>query len=393
MNINRTFTLESLSINRKYLYHKLRLLILCSTSILFLISCNIESPTDLSESGRTINLKWNKAYPDDTIEKAETGLKWGLSFLGASSIDKGIIVDNELITINLDLVGFKEAAKEKLNLLNEAIENSEEYQIHHHVDLGRYISLLIGSSEHYYAITGLAENINDLRDQYVINPSQGYINDSSVSFLNRIIEFSRQKSLNQVFIAHEVTTTEKAPEEFETIEIMENGQLRFGIFDKNGVRKSASNPINTDAGKPAKCMWCHESSIQLLLSEQNDMEGYLPQTQFRDSLLTFNSELHTKRLDLDTGIDFGQTQEHTLMELLYISFMEPNAERLRLEWNLSKGEVVNRLTGFETHSHQEFPFLGDLYDRNAIEAQAPYKGLPVSGNIREASEVEVNYIY
>jgi hypothetical protein len=357
-----------------------------------MISCNIESPTDLTGSSKLINLKWNKAYPNDTIDKAETGLKWALSYLGATSIDRGISLKNMLIILDSDLVGFKETAAENLNLLHEAIQNSEEYQRNTHIDLGRYISLLIGSSEHYYAITGVAENLDDLLDQYTIYPERGYINQSSVSFLDRIIAFSRQKDLNQVFVAHEIATADQAAEEFETIEIMENGQLRFGIFDENGFRKPAANPINTNAGKPAKCLWCHESSIQVLLSEQSDIEGFLPRTQFKDSLLLYNSELNTKRLDLDTGIDFNQTQEHTLMELLYISFMEPNAERLSLEWNLSKAEVINRLAGFETHTNQEFPFLGDLYDRNLIEAQAPFKGLPVSGDIRESSSVEVNYI-
>jgi hypothetical protein len=328
----------------------------------------------------------------DNIEKAEIGLKWGISLLGAGSINEGIIINNDLITIDVDLLGFDDAAKENLKILHEVIQNSEEYQINNHVDLGRYISLIIGSSEHYYAITGVAENLNGLLNQYVLNSERGYISNSSVSFLNRIIAFSQQEGLNQAFISHEVTAADQDPIEFETLEIMANGQLRFGIFDENGVRKPAANPMNTNAGKPAKCIWCHESSIQFVFSQQDDIEGFLPRTQFKDSLIIFNRELHTKRLDLDTGIDYSQTQEHTLMELLYISFMEPNAERLSLEWNLSKDDVISRLVGFETHTHDEFPFLGNLYNRNSIEGQAPFNGLQVSGKIREASAVEVNYI-
>jgi hypothetical protein len=384
--------MKSILINRKYIYARVRFILICFTSILFLISCIIESPTDLIETRAIINLKWNKAYPDDNIKKAEIGLKWGLSFLGAGSINKGISINDELITLDVDLLEFNNTANENLKLLHEVIHNSEEYQINNHVDLGRYISLLVGSSEHYYAITGVAENLNDLLDQYVLYPERGYINSSSVSFLNRIIAFSQQKGLNQAFVSLEVTSADQDPKESETLEIMANGQLRFGIFDENGVRKPAANPLNTNAGKPAKCLWCHESSIQLLLAEQNDIEGFLPRTQFKDSLIMFSSELNTKRLDLDTGIDFYQIQEHTLMELLYISFMEPSAERLSLEWNLSKDDVINRLVGFETHTHEEFPFLGDLFNRNSIEAQAPFKGLQVSGNIREASSEEVNFI-
>jgi hypothetical protein len=363
------------------------------TSPLFLISCIIESPTDLVETSATINLKWNKAYPEDDIEKAEIGLKWGLSYLGASSINKGIFINNEIITLDTDLIGFNDNAKENLKLLDDAIQNSEEYKMNKHVDLGRYISLLIGSSEHYYAITGVAETINNLSDQYILNSERGYISDSGVSILDRIIAFSQQRGLNQVFVSLEVPAEDQEPEEYETLEIMENGQLRFGIFDENGIRKPAANPMNTNAGKPAKCLWCHESSIQFAFPQQIDIEGFLPRIQFKDSLRIFNSDLHSKRLDIDTDIDFSQSQEHTLLELLYISFMEPSAERLSLEWDLSMDDVIYRLAGFETHMNAEFPFLGELYNRNAIEAVAPFRGLQVSGNIREASTVEVNYIY
>jgi hypothetical protein len=37
-------------------------------------------------------------------------------------------------------------------------------------------------------------------------------------------------------------------------------------------------------------------------------------------------------------------------------------------------------------------FLGELYHRNEIEHLAPHKSLPVSGNIREKTKQEVNYI-
>ena len=92
------------------------------------------------------------------------------------------------------------------------------------------------------------------------------------------------------------------------------------------------------------------------------------------------------------GVDFSQTQQHTFTELLYISFMEPSAERLSREWNLTLTEVQNRLTGLPTHTYDEFPFLGTLYHRKDIELLAPYPGLSVSDHVREQSQTEVNHL-
>jgi hypothetical protein len=72
--------------------------------------------------------------------------------------------------------------------------------------------------------------------------------------------------------------------------------------------------------------------------------------------------------------------------------MEPSAERLSIEWNMTVSEVQNLLTSYQTHIYPEFPFLGNLYDRNQIENVAPFKGLQVSTSIREESLIEVNHL-
>jgi hypothetical protein len=55
--------------------------------IVLFVSCESNTYSDLlpkvEDSSATINLKWNKAYPEDSIDKSLIGLKWGLSYLGA----------------------------------------------------------------------------------------------------------------------------------------------------------------------------------------------------------------------------------------------------------------------------------------------------------------------
>ena len=360
-------------------------------------SCSNASTSDLmadADRFETLNLKWNKAYPDDNIQKSSIGLEWALSYCGAilPNAPGGMTVGEKTITINLNELGFTDSALEKLYKLHQKIRSSPEYQANGTIDLGRYVTLLIGASEHYYEIAGVPKKLDELLSHYALLPEKGYVNHSGVSLEHRIIQFSEQKKLNQVFVSSEVDSVSGAVYEYETIEIIPNGQIRFGIFDADGNRKNGADASHSNAGKPAKCMWCHESIIQPLYNSQGDFPEFLTYLQLKEKLVTYNQMLQNQKYALTTGVDFAQNQQHTLTELLYISFMEPSAERLALEWNLPLADVRAKLSGFPTHVYEEFPFLGTLYDRNAIENLAPHQGLAVSSSVREPSETEVNHI-
>ena len=363
--------------------------------LLFLsfISCERDSYSDLIETETTINLKWNKAYPDDTIDKSLIGLKWALSYVGAvlPSSNNGFSNTESTITIDIKRLGFTENAEEKLLQLSEKIKATTEYQANNSIDLGRFVTLLLGASEHYYEIIGTPKTLSEVLLPYTLLPQKGFVNNSGVSLEHRIIQFSAQNGFNQVFLSEEVDPVSGEIYEYETIELMPNGQLRFGIFDTEGNRKNNADATHSNAGKPAKCMWCHESNINPLFSIQNDFTGYLSYTDFQNTLLNYLESNRNQKLALTDGVDFSQTQQHTLTELLYISFMEPSAERLSLEWNLPVTQVQNLLSGLPTHIYDEFPFLGTLYYRKDIEIFAPFQGLSVSTNVREESITEVNH--
>lgn len=361
------------------------------------LSCESNSTSDLIDipsTNSSLNLKWNKAYPDDNIDKSIIGLKWALSYIGAKLpvALNGISTSETLITISIDRLGFSSNAGEQLSKLHSKIIASEEYRVNNNIDLGRYVSLLIGASEHYYEIIGTPKKLENILSNYTLKPEKGYVNNSNVSFEHRIIQFSEQNGFNQVFLSEEIDPITKEIFEYETIELLPNGQLRFGIFDKNGDRINSADPAHSAAGKPAKCMWCHESTINQMFTPQLDFTGYLTATDFQNILIGYRESNRTQKLALTDGVDFSQTQQHTLTELLYISFMEPSAERLSIEWNLPLLEVQSRLAGFSTHIYDEFPFLGNLYYRKDIENLAPLAGLSISSNVRESSLVEVNHI-
>lgn len=360
---------------------------------LLLISCTSVSSDNLIETDNTINLKWNKSYEDDSVENAVLGLSWCYSHVGAQILNSIVLPNsNNIITADITQLGFNENAIEHLEILHQKIKNSPEYEQNNTVDLGRYVSLLIGASEHYFAITNVPYDLNDILSNYQLNTDKGYIDNSSVSLKHRIIEYSNQNDLSQLFLSTEIDPLNDEVLEYETIEIMDNGQLKFGLFDADGIRKNIGSPEHTIAGKPAKCMWCHESNINRLFTLQNDFSGYLTYEQMNDTLTNFNNQLKNKQSFIASGVNFTNTQEHVQMELLYISFMEPSAERLSSEWDLSTYEVETRLSSLSTHTHPEFSFLGDLYDRNEVEQFAPFESLQVSSSVREKSPIEVNHL-
>jgi len=358
------------------------------------MSCESVTYDELQNQNTTLRLQWNKAYTDDTIDKSLIGLKWAFSYVGATLpvSNSGFITTSHTITIDIEKLGFSENAVEKLLQLHNKIKASPEYKNNNAIDLGRYVTLLLGVSQHYYEISGTPKTLTQLLNNYTLLSQKGYVDHSEVSLEHRIIAFSEQNGFNQVFLSKEVDPITHDIYEYETIELLPNGQLRYGIFDVNGNRKNSADTDHTNAGKPAKCMWCHESGIQTMYSFQNDYSGYLSYTNFQSTLISYRDSNRIQKLALTTGVDFSQTQQHTLTELLYISFMEPSAERLSEEWNIPLAQVQNLLSGLPTHVYDEFPFLGTLYDRNDIENLAPFQGLAVSTHVRESSPSEVNHL-
>lgn len=368
----------------------------CFLSLLLFLS--LEKGPDalqqLSPAVPLLQLKWNKAYQDDSIDKSVIGLKWALSFVGAQlpKSQTGISYSDTVITLDAEQLGFSENAKKKLAILHSKIIHSEEYQTTRTIDLGRYITLLIGVSEHYFELVGTPEKLNEVLARYELLQQKGYVDNSGVSLEHRVIRFSEQNGYNQLLLAEEIDTLSGEIHEYETIELLPNGQVRFGIFDAEGNRKDHVDPAHSNAGKPAKCMWCHESNIQPIFYPLKDVAGYVPSSELKMILDGYRQANVDRKLTLADGVDFSQTQQHTLTELLYISFMEPSAERLALEWNLPLAKTQKKLAGLPTHVYAEFPFLGNLYFRQDIEKLAPFRGLKVPGSVREPSAVEVNHL-
>jgi len=350
-----------------------------------------------SRQDNEINLKWNKGYSKDSLDRSLTGLKWALSYLGSTiasdSTSRGISHKDSIISLNIEQLGFSENSRTALAKLQYFFKKSASYKENNSMDLGRYIALTFGNSQHYYAITDVPKNLEQFQSLYNLDSSKGYIDNSSVSKVDRQISFSNiSEDHTQAFISVELDTITKDTLEYETLEIMTNGQLKFGIYDVNGDLKNAGDNTITNAGTPAKCIWCHEVGVQPLFRKQRDHPRYLTYTKFNDTLQYFNHKLRDYQDNLWKDKNLLNKRLHTELELLYISFMEPNVERIAEEWQMPLADVKQKLSGLETHEHEEFSFLGDLYHRKDIDALAPLKYLEVPESIREASKNEINLL-
>ncbi|AUC77155.1 hypothetical protein [Olleya sp. Bg11-27] len=347
------------------------------------------------DNSTLLKLKWNKSYEDDSIDKAVIGLQWALSYVGANTPcnSNAIHIKNNTITLNTLNIGFSNKAKQNLKTLIAKTKTTEAYKKNESVDLGRFITLLLGSPEHYYSLVETPKTLAKLKSNYTLNKNKGYINNSSIAFQDRVISFSEQEQFNQLWISEEIDSITKTIYEFETIELLKNGQLRFGIYDEKGNRKNFANSRHTGAGKPSKCIWCHESNLNQMFKKQSDVYGFLTAEQLQQKIITSRDNFHNNRLQQKNNLDYSKKQQHKLAELLYISFLEPSLKRLSLEWHIEESQLKLLLKDLKTHKfNDDFQFLGDLYYRQEVEVFSPFKAIPVSGSVREQSAQEINHL-
>jgi hypothetical protein len=357
------------------------------------------------DASLVIKLRWIKSYPSQSQAQVDTGLFWALSFLGAKlPADAAIISwDGTMVTLDLDAAGVAETSKAAWKKLLQVLKSSDEYRMKGGIDIGRFVFLSLCSSRQYYALTGVSPSYAQFRAAHTFGPKQVAIVESAVAHGNRLIEVGQGGDINSVvFVAFEGAgalqdhSFQKA--DIETLDVMENGQLRFGLYDLEGHLKDATTPALTAAGKPSKCLWCHEINLQRPFKNVTDLDGYYSTKEFTELVANATRIIASYRKTLASKVDFTRLQDHSNAEDLYLSFAEPTASRLAAEWGIPVERVEQLLAGrnLKTHPHSELiddDVLGDgLYDRNEVDSLAPYAAIRGPSDMREASSYEPNLL-
>jgi hypothetical protein len=350
-----------------------------------------------------IALRWTKNYEGETLQDVITGFAWNTSFLGAAlpkgSLQSAIkVIDAERLAVDFGRLGFNKEAEQSLVELFNHIRASEEYKATGGIDIGRFTMLTLNSTYHYYSITGASTTLDVYQSKFLFDPNIGAVTNSSIAKGHRKVMIGIGDRIQDiVFIAEEgkgsITDGSFVAEEFETLDVMPNGQLRFALYDKDGRLKTSASQELTNAGKPAKCLWCHEINLQSF-NEMQSVVGYFDETQLRTILSEKRKIIDAYRRKLNSDLDFSKTQDHTKGELLYISFMEPSVERLVLEWKESEEVVRSKTQHLSKHKHEEFSFLGDELMRRAdIDLLSPWQVIQVPEDAREPSRYEPQILF
>ncbi len=350
-------------------------------------------------------LRWCRAYPTETTDNITMGMAWTLSHLGAT-LPKGCMAkvlaptqEPYLYDLYLDRAGFSPTALDALATILDSLKRTEEYDRYCSIDMGRFVVLAAHSPYHYYRITGMPRTYAAFRSLHSLDrePTLHFpVLRSSIAKGNRIVEFRTGKLPPQwAFVAAEgegrMELGNFVPTEYEVFDIMPNGQPRFAIYDRSGILE-ASTPVSLgEAGKPGNCMWCHESTLQILYTPTHRVPGQLSPTAFRDTIERMKTVLRQYQRDRRSDIQFDSINHHSLHELLYIGFMEPSLGRIAAEWQMPTSTVQNMLRHLPQHRHPEFPWMGLLYDRRNIEPLAPVRCAPTPEHVREAGGREVDF--
>lgn len=346
----------------------------------------------------TINLRWNKAYPTEGKSEIESGLTRALSFLGAEfprSSPSAFIWRDRALILDLDRAVVAAGTRDAWQSLVAVMKQSDEYRSTGGMDIGRFVMLTLCSPNHYYALTGAARNLSQVRQSHAFDKLQMPIVESEIASGNRLIEIGSETTVDRMaFMAYEGTgslregTFERKDIEF--LDLMKNGQLRFALYDLNGRLKTSTSPSLTAAGKPGKCVWCHQIRLQIARRNVTDLDGYYTTKSFNALIDERMEILERYRRGLASKVDFSLIQEHEYAELLYQSFVEPSLERLAMEWNIPVEQAAQRLKGKPTHAPpSELWILGRaVYRREDIDELAPYNVIKVAADPRESTDYE-----
>lgn len=351
--------------------------------LLFIVTCTTTKSFRKDESELKIRLRWVQSYPEETPEKVEVGLKWILSYLGAmlpqSSISEAIYwCEEDIICLDISKAGFPEASKKIWSQLIKKYKSLEEYQLLGSLDIGRFVLLSFNNSWHYYAITGVAPDFESFEKQYNFANKKDYLllGESCIASGIRTLLPSEGDNLNMLaHIAEEgigSTIESFETKEFEVFDFMENGQPRFAIYDMNGKLISGVDPNLSKAGKPAKCMWCHESKI---------LPPFALMKQNKDTLRSFKNLVKTQNIilnlyseSLNTQVDTfrNNKSQHFLAELLYITYQTPTLDRAKKELENVNQPIHKFAPPILSKTHHEFEYLTNLVNRIHLDALLPY---------------------
>jgi hypothetical protein len=321
--------------------------------------------------------------PEETWDEARAGLWWSLSTLGAfppadeSALSDVVVSDDgALFTLDLDHLGFDDAALAALDPALDEFETSDEMRLVGAVDVGRFLMRTLYEPSRYYAITGACATLDGWRAARLDAQPAGFaVTESLLGESDRFVAFNLSPTSFDgiAFVASEgegsLLDASFVPLAFEVVSILPNGQQAFAVYDEHGAILSAAHPDISPAGQPGKCMWCHEYRLQHAGPDNVTVAPYVSWETFEDAVDAMQVVIDDRRAAIETAVDFDPAT-HNLADFLAIGFVVSSYPRLAREWHVTEAEVeatVDAL-GVIPERREELQELGPLVSRAQADA-------------------------
>jgi len=331
----------------------------------------------------TPRLIWVRGFEGDSLEASLEGLWWQLSLLGAAPPADGSALaaleadgDRAVLELDVDALELPAEAREVLGDALEELADSDEARVFGGVDLGRALMLTLYDPWRYYAISGACDTLDDWRAERLDGPTAGFaVTDSLLVPGDREVEFDLDPSA-EVRLAFQASEGEGSlmdgsfqAEEHEVLDLMDNGQQRFAVYDSAGALLPAAT--FSAAGQPGRCMWCHEGHMQILSDGNEAVPGYLSPAQFQEQLDASEEWMEQVRDRSPSPVPWQDPDVHARGELLVETFLAPSPGRLAREWGLTEARVRAGLSdlGLPWHLSDEYPEQGPLLRRADLDAR------------------------
>lgn len=361
-----------------------------SPVILLLAGCAADHVPD---PGR-VPLRWVRGHDGETWRDARAGLMWSLSLLGAeppadgsalARVDAG--ADDATFILDLAAAGFDDRARAAMEDAVAPLLASEEVDQAGHMDLGRFLMWTLYAPGRYYGVTGACPTRAGWEaDTLVAEPARYGVTTSFLVEGQRWVRFNPGPAdvggIGLLAIEGEGELDGNFVEtEYETVDVMPNGQQRYAVYDADGDLIAAA--AETPAGQPGKCMWCHEVGIQRGSPENAGVEGALSFDAFAGEAAAMDAVLAAWRGARATETDWSTYEVHEHGELIALQFLRPPPDRVAREWGVSRAEVD--ALGLPSAEDPEHPELGPLLWRADVDAAADlgWAPLPVPEDFRE----------
>ncbi len=352
-------------------------------SVIFILvsACASLPPTAPSDP---ISLRWLGESDGLSDYQALSGFQWALSDLGAVPVDAAIRWDSEGGRVEVDPAGLgvEWYALETLAEATAELAASGEAEANGGVDLGRWLTRTLYDPLRYYTITGACRQFSSWTQRlagaaaFGVTESLSFDSDRLITFLPdpvtaddvRYAIGEGQGSLAEgTFVA----------EDYETVDILPNGQMRYAIYDGAGALAPLAASI--PAGQPGKCMWCHEAG---LMHAPEQLGTGVSWSLLEQTVRKGDDLIRAQRRSVGGPVDYENWVEvHEFAEALVEGFLHPAPARVAAEWGESEASV--RALGLETHDVSEFGWT-ERYARADVDAVAPYSVVPVPADVRDA---------